>query len=444
MIDARLSGVKLSDRQVQRLSTIHRQLSKMSRLNLFINLKISALEKSINDNIPAELFNNDETTSRDEVKVKALKSGSVQLKVGDGNALYYLVPIKIIAAKDIGLTIARATGEIVLVFKTIININEDWTVSPSTEITDFKWTEKPILKVGFIKLPIESMVTKEIHNQKELIYGAINEQITNALNLQPFIKAGQEHIKAPIKVAEMPQVWLKIHPHQLQMTPLAQEKGRINVVLGAEADVSAFVGDKMEDGDMMLRSIPSLEIVEDISKDSSMTIPIGLTYEEVTRLAATQVKGQTFNWKQWDIKIEEIHLSGAQDKLVNKLTLSGSLEGVVTVDSKPVFNIENQTIEMMDINLTFDSSNFMQKSLFSMAEGFLKKQLSKFSIIDLKPHLKNLVQPLAYQKLTEGVILMSQFNDISIQHLQLMEEGIMASASAEGRIVVMVEELLMG
>lgn len=414
----------------------------MSRLNLFINLKISALEKSINDNIPQELFNNDETTSRDEVKVKALKSGSVQLKVGDANALYYLVPIKIIAAKDIGLTIARASGEIVLVFKTIITINQDWTVSPTTEITDFKWTEKPILKVGFIKLPIESMVTKEIHKQQQIIYDAINEQIRTALNLQPFIKTGQEHLKSPIKVAEEPQVWLKINPHQLQMTPLAQEKGRISVLLGAEVDVSAFVGDKMEDGDIMIRTIPSLEIVETMSKDSSMTIPIGLTYEEVTRFAMTQVRGQTFKWKQWDIKIEKIHLSGKQDKLVNQLTLSGSLEGVVTLDSTPVFNVEKQTIEMIDINLSFDSSNFMQKSLFSMAEGFLKKQLAKFSVIDLKPHLKNLVKPLAYQKLTEGVVMMSQFSEVSIQHLQLTEEGIMASALAEGKIVIMVEELI--
>jgi hypothetical protein len=98
---------------------------------------------------------------------------------------------------------------------------------------------------------------------------------------------------------------------------------------------------------------------------------------------------------------------------------------------------------MMDINISFDSPNFMQKSLFSMAEGFLKKQLAKFSVIELKPHLKNLIQPLAYQKLTEGVVMMSQFSDVSIQHIQLMPEGIMANASAEGKIVIMVEELVM-
>lgn len=415
----------------------------MSNVNLFINLNIAALEKSINDNIPAELFNNDDTTARDDVKVKALKSGTVQLKVEEGNALYYLVPIKIIAAKDIGLTIARATGEIVLIFKTVITINKDWTVSPNTVITDYKWTEKPILKVGFLTLPIESMVTKQIYKQKEMIYQAIDEQISAALDLQPFVAMAQAQLQAPVQLAEIPQVWLKINPQRLQMTPLGQDKGRINMIVGTQAEVSAFVGNKMENGDMMARLMPDLELVETLSKKSTIQLPIGLMYEEVTKLIASQVKGQTFNWKQWTIKVESVQLSGQTNKLVAHVAISGNMEGIITIESTPVFHVAEQMIEMTNINLSFDSPKFLQRNLFNMAEGFIKKQIAQYTRIDIKPHLKNLVKPLAYQKLMPGVILMSQFSQVSLQSFQLAPEGIMAEALAKGKIVIMVEELLM-
>lgn len=415
----------------------------MSNLNLFINLKVAALEKSINDNIPAELFNNENVTAREDVKVQALKSGTVQLKVEEGNALYYLVPIKIVASKDIGLTVARATGEIVLVFKTVITINKDWTISPSTVITDYKWTEKPILKVGFLILPIESMVTKQIYKRKEMIYRAIDEQISAALDLQPFVAMAQAQLQAPIKIAEVPQVWLKINPQRLQMTPLGQDKGRINMIVGTQAEVSAFVGNKMENGDMMARLIPDLEMVETLSKKSTIQVPIGLTYEEVTKLIATQVKGQTFNWKQWAVKVESVQLSGKANKLLAHVAISGNMKGIITVESTPVFHVAEQIIEMTNIDLSFESSNFLQRNLFNMAEGFIKKQIAQHTRIDIKPHLKNLVKPLAYQKLMSGVILMSQFSQVSLQSLQLAPEGIMAEALAKGKIVIMVEELLM-
>ena len=413
---------------------------KLSDIRILFNLKSSALEQAIDAVIPEELFNNTEEAQGGDIKIAAFKSGKFQIKIEKGQQFSYLLPIKIFAAKDVGIATAQARGEIVLVFQTQYQINSDWSLEVTTEIVQYKWTQKPILKVGLFSMPIEKLVTKAIYERKETIYSAINQQLKNALDLKNLGKQAHQFLSRPIAVSPQPPIWVEVLPTALQITPLSEAKSWISATIAAQGKLEATMGKPPV---VKPSPLPPIHTQETASNESLLHLRNKLSYTALEKLATEQAKNQSFSVRNWSVEVEKVQLKGTPDKLIVYVTLSGAVEGVARLEGKPIFDVHSQLISVQDTSISFETDNFIYRNIFNLAKGYIKKQLEEQAKIDLKPHLKAAVKPLEYYKPNEGITLLSQFSTVQAEQVVFLTEGIVADARVAGKVLVMIEALPM-
>jgi len=159
---------------------------KTSFIKPAISIRLSELERLIDQQIPEILFDSETTPEDLPAKIKATKSGAVKL-AAEGNSIHYRVPIHIEVSKDIGISQVAADCKMMMGFKTDFLVLPDWKVRTKTEIVQYGWIKKPVLKLGFVSFPVETILLNILHSKKKLICDAIDQQITANINLDQLI-----------------------------------------------------------------------------------------------------------------------------------------------------------------------------------------------------------------------------------------------------------------
>src|SRR5690606_28614874 len=103
--------------------------------------------------------------NNDQFKVKVEKSGQIKLSALKGNRFLIEVPLKIWAEQGyggLGVYMYQDTQfNVVMKFITSVSFQKDWTLLTLTKANGFKWTTKPVLDYGKVKIPIASMIEED-------------------------------------------------------------------------------------------------------------------------------------------------------------------------------------------------------------------------------------------------------------------------------------------
>ena len=90
------------------------------------------------------------------VEVKLSRIGSADVNVSD-KAIFIQLPLRIDLKRAAGLFTVEGNGAIVLGLKVDYDLDGQMRLSTRTDLRDHEWVEKPVLEIGSLNIPVETL-----------------------------------------------------------------------------------------------------------------------------------------------------------------------------------------------------------------------------------------------------------------------------------------------
>ena len=182
-------------------------------IDIFIDMP--KIEKALNNKLPTALFK----SNIKGVDVTAEKAGNFSLKI-TASTIEFKVPLNLKISKNVGLGNVEVDGEIEMDFRTQYTVTPQWKLSTQTDLLGHHWIKMPVLKAGFIKLPIENVADMAIDQMHEKMIQTIDEQIGQQIDLRQLVSSIWEQMSKPIEASNDFNTWVSLRPSGVSLLPL--------------------------------------------------------------------------------------------------------------------------------------------------------------------------------------------------------------------------------
>lgn len=433
-------STKKLERPVEKYKELN--LKETSFLNIPIEIDIAALESSIEKDMGGVLYEDKEMTD-DGVMLTLRKQGPIDIKA-DTNNLFYQLPLEVYIKYDAGLTNVEGRGKIKLDFLTQFDIDPTWNLSTSTNIERFEWIEKPRIRVMGVNLSVGFLGDLILNNTKGVITKTIDNLVVDNLPLRNMVQQAWVQLQEPYLVSEEYNTWLMVNPKTIGMTPLQTNNRKIESKIFVESRPQIRVGDRPgpSGGSYLL---PPFEFANSQSDGFALYVTAELTYEEAERLAREQVVGEVYEYGKKSFKIENIDFFGQDDDLVVDVLLSGSYNGNIYLTGRPEYNERRNTIDIKDLKYTLKTKNLLYKTagfiLKSTFKNKIEETLNFYLTYNLEEAKQQIKEQLSDYKITNGVSLKGDLNDLAIQNVSLTPVGMQVDVLLDGKLSLEVKGL---
>jgi hypothetical protein len=424
---------------------------KTSNFSLPITISIDDIENQLNTGMPELIYedNSFENDNVDNLKAKVWKKGRVKFTSLKNDVFTYEVPLKVWVEKKIGALgmsqTPSTTFEMVLKFSSKFFISSDWSINTITSPNGFDWLSKPILKYGYVELPLTPIVGKIISNNHASIALKIDELIKNDYSMRPYVLQALNMSRTPFLASEEYKTWVKVEPKDIFLTPLKSSGRDISTTLGISAIVETVMGTEPAKPPLV-SSVPQLKYVNTIPENFEVVIGNVIPYSEATLLSKKMMVGEKFEFKEgkYSIQISDIEIYGNQDNIVMKVDTKGSLNGTIFLKGIPKYSAEKKAIVLTNTTLDLKSKNFLLKAAKWILNGIIEKKVEEEFAIPLEElfnYAKQSVEETMNKEFSKGIKLKGNITEIIPNDVILNADGILAIVTAKGKMQLQVKGL---
>ncbi|MCQ2219091.1 MAG: DUF4403 family protein [Paludibacteraceae bacterium] len=418
---------------------------KTSTLHIPLDINISFLEKKLNETFNGVLYE-DNNIEDDSLMVKAEKAKDFKIQYED-NVLEYQVPIKFWVKKrfDLGITYTdkEIEGAIDLKFKTTINLSKDWNIVSKTEIVNYSWIKKPVLKVGFVDVRITFIVDKIIKDNKNDIQSAIDKALNEQVPLRTYAQNLWNSVQDPIDISTADyKAWVKTTPIQIYTTPIIGYQGKINTTFGVKCLMDIYLGNapsfiKKES------ILPPLTMYAKTDEQFKMNLLADVPFTLLDSMARSTMIGQTFGEGKKSVVVDSIEIFGQNDKLIVGLGVVGFINGFVYLECVPYYDQQTYSIRVKDVDYKIKTKNILAKIVNLFYKKGMKRRLEEgltFSLRDEYHLVKDMSRSeLFNMEIVPNVKLNGFVNDLNVENIFITKMGLKISMDLMGKLKITVE-----
>jgi hypothetical protein len=424
---------------------------KPSIISIPFDISIDDIQKQINQNMPDLIYEDKsfEDNNNDEFKVKVWRKGNLEFTGIQNNVLSYEVPLKIWAQKRIsafGVSQAPDTQfEIKLRFSSKFFVNNDYAIQTSTNSTGFEWITKPVMKAGFLEIPVAPIIGKLIANNQTMFANQIDQAINSSFSLKPYILEAWNTTRKPFIASEEYNTWVKIEPQEVFLTPFKTNGKSLKATVGIKIVAETLVG-VIDQQFEETKSIPKLKIVESIPEIFELSLYNVITYAEATKISKSMLVGEKFEFKKGKYKIEltDMDIYGADENLVLKITTKGSFKGDIYVKGIPYYDQDKKMVLLKNTDLDIKTKNFLHKAGAWLLEGTLEKKIEQdfgLPVEDIITAAKESTLKALNTEVTKGVMMKAEILTIEPKEIFVNPLGLLAVVNTKAKVELNVKGL---
>ena len=342
----------------------------VSYLSIPFEADLKKMEQLVNQQFRGLIYTDTsfDDNDHDNLMVKAWKISDIKLTM-EGNQIFYQVPLSVwikkkfeIGAFGIGLSDTReVTGNVILKFRTRINIQKDWSISTMTFSDGYEWVTTPVLQLApgiTIPLPFISDLLMEA-NQKD-INKNIDKAFQSSFDLKSNLAQIWNKIQIPIKLSDQYPLWAKITPLEISMVPLQGSISIIRHTIGIKAYTELFYGE--EPAYQVNGNIPDLKITSRLDSDFKISLGLNIPFTSINEIAKQQLVGYQYNQGKYKLEVKDIFLFGSGDKLVVALNMEGTIKGTIYLSGSPYYDRETSSLKVKDLDFDIRTKNVLIRS----------------------------------------------------------------------------------
>ncbi|MBK6901884.1 MAG: DUF4403 family protein [Saprospirales bacterium] len=414
----------------------------LSVIEIPVRLHRTQLQADINRQLGDTLFN-DKNADGENLEILARKASEIEIQL-TGQEIFYKVPLDLSVRKKMRLANLQGAGAITLNFKTRYQILADWSLETHTELVDFQWIKKPVLKTSVIDIPLQFVADIVIKKSRKKLTSAIDDQVKANLDLRKEVNSAWSMLHEPFLLSEEYATWMVMRPKSIYMTPFQTDFDTVQSVIGMESELIVLLGEEPAAG--MPGILPALEWRKNDNKGFSLSLQADIPYVEAERLAREGMVGQRFEQgKKRYVVVEDLKLFRQGDKLVVQTFLSGSYKGAINLLSTPVYSEAKGKIELDDMDIELKTKNLLHKTLGWLFKGVFKNEIRKSLDHYLNFYLdqtkKTLQEELKDVEVAPGIQLRGQLSRLGVDHIFLTPDAMRLWIGMKGEIEVDVDGL---
>lgn len=423
--------------------------SAISELPVTIEVDVAKLEQALNNNMKGLLYQGDNLSGRD-LSVKIWKADDFSFFVFN-NEITYKLPLKVWSrfgwsARDIGIDLGdryEAQGVISLVYKTVISFDKQWNLIPKTRSAGYQWLVKPTVKAAGISIPVTPVADIAISFFEKSINGQIDKILSDQVNLRQHVSKAWDELQKPLLISDTNNIWLKISPSGLIMTPLVTRGGKLIVSMALSGMVESFVGAFPSEKENI--PLPELKFAERAPGEFNINISADVTYDKITEIAKKELLGVNYHQDGKIYRVEDLALYSSQGRAVLALQLAGSYKGKIFLTGRIVHNTETNSLEIADPDFDINTKNALLKSAEWLLHGkilrMIKPLLNYPLESDLSYALDEANKMLDGYVVTPGISLSGKLDTLSVKGINMVPGAVRVEANLKGKLKVQVGEI---
>lgn len=373
-----LCQIKLSSAQ---------QDSTLSYFSLPVKLAYSDLNHIIDRNTVSGILYKDlslNDNNQDQTMLKVTKTGRL-VCVGNDQSLDIGLPIKIWYLRKMGPLHVETEFEMTVNLNSTIDIGSQWNLVSSTKLRSYQITRAPEIKLIGTGIDISYLVKYSLDKSLPNILKLIDEEINKSTLIKERVAEAWSQIQQTYYLDTTNQVWLKIIPVKLFITPIKFYKHELMLQGAMAGHLHIGIGDTLNTTKQPFAK-PSIQ--RKLKEQFSAAIKILLPYDELSRLATTYVKDTLFSIsKRKSIGMNSVEMSYHTPEVQVKVDLVGALQGILLLRGLPAYNDSLQELYFENFDYALDSA----KKIVQLSNQILQRRIRK--LLEKSLHY-NLSKPL--------------------------------------------------
>lgn len=235
--------------------------------------------------------------------------------------------------------------------------------------------------------------------------------------------------------------WLKINPQKIRLTRMFAHNDSLNIFLGMTAKpVISF--EKSAD---LMTLVPNID--NSFSKPGfNIFLDAVLNYDSLSTILNAQLKDKEFILaKGKNIIVKDCRIYGTgNEKLIIKMSFTGSNSGVAYFTGKPFYDEKKKMIEVRDIDFDVKTKNLFLKSADWLFNKRITNEIARVSKFDLSTYVdtaRTLINRQLNTEWIKGVKNTGNINDLKIVGFYPLTEQFIIRSNASGELMIKVDAM---
>lgn len=405
---------------------------EVSTLNVPVEMSTDELAKILNQAIRKELYRGSTTTKG--ISTDLLRNGPILVSATD-NFLYITLPI--VMSLSTGMFETKPIP-LKLKFRATAGVTPDWRLQADVfylGISDLLAEEIGLGPLSFKPRSIVDGVTRPV---QKILSDMVSKKINDQLQLKTQVAKVWNSAQSPVLLDRTRKTWLTLFPREVMLSPLYAHNNRIKLSVGISTFAEVVVGP--DPVAPPLRPLPNLKLVNTFDKSFRIALNADVFYKDLRAIAAPLLLGRQFDADGKSVTIKDFDLSGNGDKLVVKLETQGSLDGVVYLTAKPVFNPQTRVFSLEDVDFDMQTESLLLKSADWFLHGAIRSIIQEKLNMNLTGQLEQsrliAAKALARMQLMDHVFLKSEIKELKFKDALVQQDKISILVYSEGESAI--------
>ena len=420
-----------------------------SVLPLGIEIDVKSLESSLNKELQGLLFEGKQLNNQD-LSVKVWKARNFTFTIKN-NVIEYTVPLRLWSQfrwtyEKFGLKVGdeyEASGSIALKFSTSVDIDRNWKLVSRTTANGYEWIETPRINVLGVTVPVTPIANYALQESRKLLTSEIDKALAGMVDLKQYAGLAWSELQKPVLLDQSNQLWLKITPQEVLLSPFESRGQKLNLTLWLKAAIESYMG--AQPAATTPVTLPAFKTATSRTGDFNLNIAADATFAKISELARGQLLNKTFQEGKNSITITDLQLYGRNGKAVFQADVIGSVKGRIYFTGDMVYNAEKMTVEVINPDFDLNTRNALLKSANWLLHGIIIKKITPYLSYPVKPELDNAINEankmLANYKVFDGINLQGKLNTLNVTRLDLVPGAVRLHANLTGKVGLKIDNL---
>ena len=401
---------------------------EISTINIPIEMSTDELAKILNLTIHKELYKG--STKTKGLTTDVMRNGPILVSAAD-NFLYITLPV------TMSLSYSMFETEPIplkLKFRATASVTPDWNIHTDVIYLGVSDLLAEGVGVGPLSFKPRSIIEGVTQPVQKALSGMVAQKIHKLLPLKSMVAKVWNTAQSPILLDKNYKTWLVLTPREIMLSPLYAQNNRVKLSVGISTIAEVVVGP--EPAAQPMRPLPNLKLVNTFDKTFRIALNVDVFFKDLRAVAAPLLLNKQFDSDGNSVIIKDFDLSGNGDKLVIKLETQGSLDGVIYLTAKPVFNPQTDVFSVEDVDFDMQTQSLLLNSADWFLHGTIKSMIQEKLNMNLTQQLEQSRQiaakALTRMQLMDHLFLKSNIHNLKFKDVIVQQDKISIQVYTEG------------
>lgn len=389
-----------------------------------ISFELSASNQFLSDLFEGAL---DDAVSSEPMEVNSVeimlkRIGDAELRP-DHKSIHIYLPLNIQLKRAAGLFTVEGSGSINLHLVVNYDIDSAMQLKAKSDLVSHEWLEKPVLEIGALNIPVETLVNMVLKHHESIITAKIDASLKEISDLNAFLVKGLDMAKESINGQDLKGNSFELNVQNVSLVEPVVKDGKVKLDGFLRPKIGINTKSHLEAEQITFDWIGK----EELNKESSMQLDIELPYDLLKNEMIEALQGMEVGGKHFDVRYIDIQ---GGEKLKIQMEIDDPIKAQIFIQGNPVYNELEGVLIMSEIDVRVNPANFIYKLTAPLVNRFIENKMEDFFPLEVNQKLGEVVRDKLPSEISipHGDIRVHH-KSISIDALEFAEDRLKGKAS---------------